>query len=66
MRALVKTSAGTYGEGGTKKSAALTAEPAGVITEIRPEPAFAGRDVVSDVEVPAVGHPRVRFRASRL
>lgn len=45
------TSAEVYGDGGMKKSALLVAEPNGVLTLMRPEPATVGTEVAIEVLV---------------
>jgi hypothetical protein len=51
IRPVNSTSAALYGEGGMKKSAVLRAEPNGVLTPMRPEPATCGTDVIIEVLV---------------
>jgi len=54
MRPVTATSVGVYGEGGIKKSALLTAVPAGVLTLMRPDVLLLGTLVVIVVLVAAL------------
>jgi len=55
-RSAIPTSATAYGDGGTKKSAELTAVPSGVFTVMRPDVAVGGtRPVIAVVLAASTG-----------